>query len=268
MSIPLKKIPGITASSEMNSAIPSAQSGENLSPTPTSPERKKRTTKDYATAVSDHSTLTKEVSLHPGLTYRPLALFLTGGKTPYTTPRSNPHRRKDRSHAFAVLHDLFCEHDDPNRVTTFDSLTGLAEFAEHPLPQSDSGQLLFLLGYPSNKWLNLIGVRYGIDPEIFRRHLNVPHNQNFYDLPGLPSSSHNILRLSVTSIGKRYGTTLGRDDAAQALATYFQELGTDPNIVGESLVRNFSVYDDEHFSIEQDISICVVRSGQGWLGMF
>jgi hypothetical protein len=253
----------------MNSRNSNDQSKETLSPTPTSQELKKRTPKDYAAAVSEHSALTKEVSLHPGITYRPLALFLQSSSTTlYPTPRSKSPQAKVRSHNFAALHDLSCEHDDPERVTTFDSLTGLTEFAEHPLPQGDSGQLLFLRGYPSNKWLNLIGVRYQIDPEIFRRHINGRHNQDFYDLPGLPSSSHNILRLSVTSIGKRYGTTLDREDGEQALATYFRELGTDPSIIGESLVRHFSVYDDEHFSVEQDISICVVRCGLGWLGMF
>ncbi|TAQ86623.1 hypothetical protein B7494_g5054 [Chlorociboria aeruginascens] len=47
-------------------------------------------------------------------------------------------------------------------------------------------------------------------------------------------------------------------------AAYFRELGTDPSIVGESLVRHFAVYDDEHFSIEQDISntiSCIRRRG-------
>lgn len=253
----------------MNSRVPNDQSKETLSRTPTSQERKKRTPKDYAAAVSEHSALTKEESLYPGIIYRPLALFLqSGGTALYATRRSTLPRAKVRSHNFVTLHDLSCEHDDPNRVTTFDSLTGLTEFAEHPLPQGDSGHLLFLRGYPSNKWLKLIGVRYQTDPEIFRRHLNTRHKQDFYDLPGVPSSSHNILRLSVTSIGKRYGTTLGREDGEQALATYFRELGTDPSIIGESLVRNFSVYDDEHFSIEQNISICVVRCGLGWLGMF
>ncbi len=158
----------------MNSRIPDDQFKVNSSPTSTNQERKQRTPKSYAAAVSEHSTLTKEVSLYPGITYRPLALFLqSSSTTSHTIPHSKLHRPEPQSHIFAALHDLSREHDDPGRVTIFDSLTGLTDFAKHPLHQSDSGQLLFLRGYPSNKWLNLIGVRYQIDPGIFRRHLKL-----------------------------------------------------------------------------------------------
>lgn len=35
---------------------------------------------------------------------------------------------------------------------------------------------------------------------------------------------------------------------------------------GDSIVRGFAIHDTEHFTIEQDISICIDRVGRGWIG--
>ena len=226
--------------------------------------RKKRTPQDYADAVSEHSTRAKEHSLHPGIHYRPFALFLNGNFC--NSPRSRRSSLGQRAHIFAAIHNLAYEPEDPRRITFFDSVKGLDDFAAYPLPHNDCGQLLFLCGYPSHKWVNLIGVRYRVDPEFFRRYLSFGQNSDFYDIPAPASSSQNIVKLSITSIGKRSATSVKQQGQKQSLQEYFENLGSNPDVVGESIVRRFSVHDHAHFSIEQDISLCVLKRGEGWIG--
>ena len=45
--------------------------------------------------------------------------------------------------------------------------------------------------------------------------------------------------------------------------------GKDPELqVGDSVVRDISVHDSEHFSIEQSVSIQILKAQAGWIGMF
>lgn len=248
------------------SATTSLSRDDNQDAVPSEQNRERRLPEDYAAAVSKFSVRTQQYSLHPGIHFRSLALFLTGKS--YTTPSSVHQRAGLRDHSFVVIHDLGYERHDPRRVASFDSLQGLVAFLAHPSPRKDCGQLLFLRGYPSHHWANTIGSRYQIDPEIFRRHLTPGHKHGFYDLPGPGSLSHNIIKLSITSLGTGYANTLGRQDEPRVLHEYSRLLGTNQEVVGESLVRKFNVHDEEHFSIEQDISISVVKRGEGWLGTY
>lgn len=36
--------------------------------------------------------------------------------------------------------------------------------------------------------------------------------------------------------------------------------------IGDSIVRRYSVHDEKHFSIEQEISISISRIGRNWIG--
>ena len=57
-----------------------------------------------------------------------------------------------------------------------------------------------------------------------------------------------------------------RQQAPEQTLKHFQSLGIGSR-VGESIVRELSVHDGEHFSIEQEISICVnTKKGHGWNG--
>lgn len=58
--------------------------------------------------------------------------------------------------------------------------------------------------------------------------------------------------------GKTIETT--RREAEAALDTHRHRLATSGMADGESLIRDFYVFDDTHFAVEQRISICMEKS--------
>ncbi|KAL8899445.1 MAG: hypothetical protein Q9207_006203 [Kuettlingeria erythrocarpa] len=246
---------------EAPSTAPNAETSKEVDPS------------TYTAAILKYSLSTKESSLYPGAHYRPFAQILSAseksqsvGWNPQIAGDSEPSHL--RPHPFAVIHNLALDHSDPQRVCAFDSVDGLADFANHPTHQSSGAQLVFLRGNPSPKWITLIGVRYLVDPEFFRRHLKFVRGRDFYELPAPPSSTQNIVHLSTTSIGQRtFPALLRGEDDHEVLQEYLYNLGERPAVVGESIVRKYFVHDDATFSIEQLISICVVRrKAGGWAG--
>lgn len=134
--------------------------------------------RDYAVAVYRHTLRNKERHLSTGTNYRSLALFLKS---------TNTHAPSGATQAPGVSreHDVFIIHDltpAGRRITRFSGITGLQKFSKHPLPADDCGQLLFLRGLPSPEWVNTIGVRYRVDPELFRCHLPVTLGHATFDL--------------------------------------------------------------------------------------
>lgn len=230
-------------------------------PGPSNPaDQTKRSPQDYAAAVHRHSLRSKEHHLFTGTNYRSLALFLKS-----TSPLSSttPAPRFSRDHDVLVIHDLS---PSGHHITRFNSITGLQNLNNHPLPGDGCGQLLFLRGLPSSEWVNTIGARYRVDPELFRRYLPVTSGQETFDLPAVASSSSNIVKLTVTSIGHRVIVDPGLSGDGRSACEHFQLLGNPMGLVGQSIVRKVSLHDEQHFSIEQDVHICVMRRGGGWLG--
>ncbi|KAF2673380.1 hypothetical protein BT63DRAFT_154624 [Microthyrium microscopicum] len=262
MSSPLPIISGVPAGPESaHESTPSeGHSSTQKGSSSTQERQEKHQPKNYASAVTRFSNRSKDRSLHPGLHYRYLSLFLNSRPGRSLAQPRTPH-------AFAVIHDLSYAPLDIRRVTKFDSITGLEAFANHPLPQNECGQLLFLCGYPSAHWANLVGSKYRVEPEIFRRQLTFGTITDHYDLPALPSASQNILRLPVNTLGRPNPTTKNRVEGKKALLRHFQSLGAKPDLIGESIVRKYSFHDDRHYSIEQDITISVMKRGKGWLAI-
>jgi hypothetical protein len=133
-------------------------------------------------------------------------------------------------------------------------------------------QILFLRGYPTPEWLRTLGSYFFIDAEFFRRHLefNLFPYKNMFSAPSLPSSSSNIVRLRVTSLGLREmpvsDITSFRQECRESMAQFEQRLGQFSVDVGTSIVRTFSAHTTKYFSFEQDISICYRQRGRGWIG--
>ena len=225
--------------------------------------RRRRTPSDYAKTVSKHSTRSEHDSLYPGVQYRSIVKFLNStGQHHGTKSRTPDPPFPKREHSFAILHDLAYDRQDPQYFTTFDDPQAL--FC-HPAPRKDCGQLLFLRGYPSHTWMNTIGARYRIDPEVFRRKLQQVPGSDYYDLPDLPSSSINIIKLSTTTIGYGEVPSSSRHEHETQLQDHFNNLGKS-GLIGESIVRQLWNHDEMHFSIEQNIIVNVVRRQEGWLG--
>jgi hypothetical protein len=218
----------------------------------------RQTPKEYADSIKAFASEKKLSSLHPGDNFRPLAEFL----------QCDDRLNRD-VHDYVIVHDLSYDINDARRTTHF-SASQVRDFANYRMPTGSSGQVIFLRGYPSPAWLNLIGAKYQVDPEIFRRYLafKVP-TEDFFDLPGPSPASHSILKLSITSIGKQCGSTIGRDSGPAALKTHFNSLGANAvSNIGNSIVRRFNWHDQKYFSLEQNIHASIIMCETGWVCKF
>ncbi|KAL9607350.1 MAG: hypothetical protein Q9167_007730 [Letrouitia subvulpina] len=221
----------------------------------------------YAEEVVAHAnTPSIASSLYPGRNYEPLAAFFK----PFQPEVSENGKYETNMSVlpFAILHDLNLEKDDPLRVQK-------AVGDKQP-----PALLLFLRGYPSHGWLTSIGWKCDVDPEFFRRHLDflskVAEDNNYFTLPALPSTSTNIIRLRVSTIGHRQCDDDSnqrhlerlRQDSTRDMADYLKNLRHHNSFkVGHSIARSFAVFDQKIYAIEQDISICVNSFGKGWIGI-
>ena len=225
--------------------------------------------RQYADAVQRHANRSEQTSLYSGNKYESIAQYLQSdtvrqnGETAYNT-----YTPKKRLHPFAILHDLAYSREDSRYLTTFSGSEGPQSFTDHGSPQPLCGQLLFLRGWPSPAWINAIGIRYRINPEIFRRHLQFGQKSGYADLPNLPSSSHNIIRLSMSTLGSCQALSIRKNTEHSALYNHFRELQNKPDSEGNSIIRQLWIHDSEHFSIEQNALISLLQGETGWLSMF
>jgi hypothetical protein len=137
------------------------------------------------------------------------------------------------------------------------------------MPQSC---IVFLRGFMSPAWINSVGARFIVDPEYFCRHIDFrppDDNSNNFSIPALPSSSWYLIELPVITIGSRIAPKGPlrldkiedlRKQGREALDQHhhrISKLSSSGMDVGTSMVRDFFVFDEMHFAIEQRISICL-----------
>lgn len=142
-------------------------------------------------------------------------------------------------------------------------------------PTEGSGQIVFIRGFISPSWVSVIGSKYNIDPEFFRRHmdfLSTSIHRHAYSFPSLASSSNNIFRLCVSTLLHRddFGAQdlhLQRLDQSTELGRYkIQQLGSTRVCCGDSLVREYTTVCSCFSVIEQWISLCIMKTNRGWAG--
>lgn len=108
-------------------------------------------------------------------------------------------------------HDLVVVYNSGERkwdVRPYSQEQHEAFHATTSIPAGGSGQMVFIRGFISPSWVSVVGSKYNIDPEFFRRHmdfLSASIDRHAYSFPSLASSSNNIFRLCVS-------TLLHRDD--------------------------------------------------------
>lgn len=136
--------------------------------------------------------------------------------------------------------------------------------------------MLFLRGFLSPEWIAEIGSRYRVDPEFIHRHLDFfasSVHRSCFSLPSLPTTSNNIIHINInTIICSQHSHSIPTDDllnrrreAAEQMIRYKRQLQTSARC-GDSLVREYSVLNDQFSVIEQRISVSICRNGDGWLG--
>lgn len=260
------------------------------------------TPQEYIEAISFHAKQTTRHSAYPGQNFEDLAPFLQRNPTyPYLGNRPNGHRRSPNS--VATLYSLHKTTGSTGTIPTANS-AGICRRIDHldrpsQLPQllqltsngdSNPGQnnnvnndnannkshMLFLAGHPTPEWLATIGSSIQVDPQHYERHLSFLSRQSYFANPSLPSAAENIIVLRFITIGRRnskgnsqYHIDCLRKSGAQQMGDYQHslKLSREENWrPGDSIVRCYSVHDDEHFSIEQEISISLNNCGKQWIG--
>ncbi|KAI0858272.1 hypothetical protein F4860DRAFT_517002 [Xylaria cubensis] len=226
---------------------------------------------EYAQAIYRHSRRSILTSSFPGHNYVDLADWLLRPNQKLR-PTLQP---APQVHSLAVLHDL--DGSGAGKTLAFGE-TGIASLVAHPAPKPGLGHLLFLRGHLLPSWITELGSRYRVDPEFFRRHLDflspASHGRGM-DVPPLASSSNNIIHLNVNTIvvaSSPYSYARGgfiqcNKDISERLARYRRQL---PNTAcwGDSIVREYTVLNEQYSIIKQRISVCITENGDGWLGLF
>ncbi|KAJ5949541.1 hypothetical protein N7454_001125 [Penicillium verhagenii] len=142
----------------------------------------------------------------------------------------------------------------------FDYKLGLEEFWAVPDPEPGTDQVIFVRGSLSPAWIEMLGSKYKIDPEFFRRHLQYLSRHDYSDLIPLPSASANMLFLPVASLYtcslalSQEQVTKRRKDDYNAMRSNHQAIRQKASC-GESVVRKVSTLSDRLLSVEHDISI-------------
>ncbi len=141
-------------------------------------------------------------------------------------------------------------------------------------PEAVDSHILFLRGNPSPEWLTTVGSTCQVEPEYLQRHLNFRSPSEYFSLPSLPSSSENIIRLPFITLCSREDK-IGKSDQkvidemrvsgtkAMEIYTHRLKMGT---AVGDSIVRRYSVHDERHFSLEQEMTISLSQVSDHWIG--
>jgi hypothetical protein len=217
-------------------------------------------------------------SLYTGDNYEALADYLQKPYSQYPDPPGPRTDGREEPMQFVTLHDLNIPERTNDRIKIFSDIRLFEETMREKAHSNSPRLLLFMRGYPTPEWLNTIGWLCNVDPEFYLRHLNFKSEAktNYFTSLMLPSSTSNIIRLRTTSIGyrQRFGRrsqqtveTL-RKQAQLEMENYRSQLNKASTQVGHSIVRSFAVHDQEHYTLEQEISICTNEFGvdQGWVG--
>jgi hypothetical protein len=208
----------------------------------------------YSSRINIHASQSTKDSLFPGQNYQGIAEYLQ--QTQQNNPKVNHYQPVARNEKFATLYDF--NNFSSNRIRELKSIKEFESLIEKYSQDERCSLLLFLKGYPSPHWLNSIGSKCSIDPEFFQRHVDFWSTNgmpNYFVLPPLLSSSSNMLRLSLTTIGSREGrgnrgeqtyVEKLRKESALEFTEYLRSLRTGTKTVfrtGHSLVRHLEIFD-------------------------
>lgn len=217
---------------------------------------------DYYTKITEHEKQSPRRTLFV-TECRRLAQFCN---LQATDKQSDPNNFDE----FAIIYDIF-DGRAPIRKP------GIARGVRNSNEDGDSNKLLFFSGYPSFQLLVQLGSHFDIDPEFFDLHLSFIKDSvtscnmhpSYYTLP---STQCNIFQTSMTSIG---ATTVGdrrfrdlmekRDTFKENMDFYLSNLKMGRGWkTYHSIVRQMEVHDNTRFSLEQNLTILVKRSGSDY----
>lgn len=168
---------------------------------------------------------------------------------------------------FSSAHDTTSSSSARRARTAFGSTPNVVFTDPDPL----STRILFMRGYPSADWINVLGSQYRIDVEYFRQKLGFLEKKTYYDLPALPSSSQNIFHLKISTIYTReVPLALSQiRKLRQSEKRAVRKHQRSSSAIGASIYRQVAFVDERSFVVEQDVSIYIVHKRDcGRTGIF
>ncbi len=253
--------------------------------------------KEYAQAVRQHAQQPLTTTIYPGEVFEHLATYLWRYFVPQAHHNNSVYTPQSTAPAngFATVVSLYEQKSNSKpfmikRLSQADDLPAIDVCAQLSTADDrctidgNAGRpesfLLFLNGHPSPQWLTAIGSRYQVDPRYFQSHLEfrtATERRNCFAWPSLPSSTDDIIRIRMITLGAQVANSpvLGLDlesirlHAEKRMGQYFRDLNTETNVqLGDSVVRRFNIHDMEHYSLEQEVSVCFQKHSAGWLSMY
>lgn len=218
--------------------------------------------REYVEAINFYSKETIQDTLYPGNIFEDLGLYLKSGVQNFG-PSSNIQ---------GTLHTIHKQGGRSLDVYS-DPLRFALKLEEGK--KSMNCQILFLHGCPSPQWISTIGALCRTDPQYFNTHLRFQCRRDYYLMPTLLSDLENIITLRFVTLGSREQRS-GKCDQARVdalrldgendMGRYEHDLLLGSGLeAGDSIVRSFSVLDEKNFFIEQEMSICIHKYGEGWI---
>ncbi|OAQ69254.2 hypothetical protein VFPPC_05346 [Pochonia chlamydosporia 170] len=158
----------------------------------------------------------------------------------------------DIKDSFVVVHDLETGDCRPFGTTKKDART----FRAHDSLTRPS--LVFLRGYASPHWLNLIGQKHGVSPELYQRHLD-------YDAFSSSGRDLHLAGLAVFLYPSYEPEDLqsARQQQLEDMKAYFRHLRGQANLV-HSVVRRCLLLSKQVYVVEQRASVEVASCGDSW----
>jgi hypothetical protein len=159
------------------------------------------------------------------------------------------------------------------------SLSQFRGLDESSISSAANGRLIFLRGYPSAKWLALVGHLFQVGPDYWRHHLDFLSlsTGTFSQERPLPSTRGSLFQMRLGSIGSwgrfwqlsHHSIQTLRKMAADDMERYYNALGDGHGWKqADSVVRQYILHDKEHFSIEQKVTVYLHNESgtQPWTG--
>ncbi|GAP89358.1 hypothetical protein SAMD00023353_3701000 [Rosellinia necatrix] len=205
--------------------------------------------------------LQSQTTANPGFCASPLGGRNSGG--------GGASGLDDDNEPFAIIYDI-----EAKAHTPFGSSpAALASFLAHDIGQRAC--ILFLRGWASPEWLNAVGNKFSISPELYRRHLQDnmlprPAARDLFLGPSLlPSATARVFQLTIPTICARNVSCescepedlqVDRQLEAEAMGAYFKQFRVRAR-TADSMVRKCLLFSRQHYVIEQTVTIEVNPHG-------
>jgi len=222
-----------------------------------------RTPENYAASLRQASNASLQTELFSRVHFQVLSNYLTP-RAHHDQPAvandsglSAPEAQQSGPFTHVVVHTVA---NGTVRRHDFDHEKGLEPFASFPDPGKNTDQIIFVRGSLSPAWIKLLGAKYKVEPDFFRRHMRYLPGRDHSDLPPLPSAAINTLTLSVTSLytrspALRHDHVKKRRAEDSIIVRKNQQMISARAACGETVLRRFSTINDRVFALEHDISI-------------